>query len=189
MKTVDMSPAEMAEHIVRFKELKPKQGLYEKSGIPTEAYEMLTARTLYTLLAPGDAAGSHQYAAARGPAGLSVTIAECPPGDGPMLHAHMRTHEIFMCLKGRFEVSWGDQGQHRIELDPFDMIDVPLGVTRAFKNVSDETGLLHVTILGADQNDVGYTKAVGDLVAERFGPDVRDAIEANTSMKFTVGAD
>lgn len=189
MKTVDMSPAEMEQHIVRFKELKPKQGLYEKFGIPTKAYEMLTAKTLYTLLAPADAAGSHQYAAARGPAGLSISIAECPPGDGPMLHAHMRTHEIFMCLKGRFEVSWGDEGQHRIVLDPFDTIDVPLGVTRAFRNVSDETGLLHVIILGGDQNDVGYTKAVGDEVAAKFGAEVRDAIEANTSMKFVVGAD
>ena len=68
------------------------------------------------------------------------------------------------------------------------MVDVPLGVTRAFRNVSDETGLLHVIILGGDQNDVGYTKAVGEQVAEKFGPQVRDAIEANTSMKFTVGA-
>jgi uncharacterized RmlC-like cupin family protein len=188
MKTIDMSPAEMDEHIVRFNELQPKQGLYEKLGIPTEAYEMLTAKTLYTVLAPADAAGSHQYAAAKGPAGLSISIAECPPGDGPMLHAHMKTHEIFMCLKGRFEVSWGDEGQHAIVLEPFDTIDVPLGVTRAFKNVSDETGLLHVIILGGDQNDVGYTKAVGEQVAARFGADVRDAIEANTSMKFVVGA-
>jgi uncharacterized RmlC-like cupin family protein len=189
MKTIEIAPAAMAEHIVRFRDLKPKQGLYAKFGIPSAAYEMLTAKTLYTLLAPGDAAGSHQYAAARGPAGLSISIAECPPGDGPMLHAHMKTHEIFFCLKGRFEVSWGDAGEHAIVLEPFDMIDVPLGVTRAFRNVSDETGLLHVTILGGDQNDVGYTRAVGEQVAERFGADVRDAIEANTSMKFTVGAD
>ena len=189
MKTIDIGPRGLEPHIARFKDLKPKQGLYTKFGIPTEAYEMLTAKTLYTLLAPADAAGSHQYAAAHGPAGLSISIAECPPGDGPMLHAHMKTHEIFFCLKGRFEVSWGDDGQYTTILEPFDMVDVPLGVTRAFRNVSDETGLLHVTILGGDQNDVGYTKAVGEQVAAKFGPAVRDAIEANTSMKFVVGAD
>ena len=59
---------------------------------------MLTAKKLYSLLAPGNADGSHQFAAAEGPPGLSITIAECPPGNGPMLHAHMNTHEIFFCL-------------------------------------------------------------------------------------------
>jgi uncharacterized RmlC-like cupin family protein len=189
MKTIDIGPDGMNEHIVRFRELKPKQGVYAKFGIPAAAYEMLTAKTLYTLLAPADAAGSHQFAAARGPAGLSISIAECPPGDGPMLHAHMKTHEIFTCLTGRFEVSWGDAGQYRTILEPLDMVDVPLGVTRAFRNVSDATALLHVIILGGDQNDIGYTKAVGEQVAARFGARVRDAIEANTSMKFTVGAE
>ena len=189
MKTIDIGPDGMRDNIVRFKELQPKKGNYASLGIPTEAYEMLTAKTLYTLLAPADAAGSHQFTAAKGPPGLSLTIAECPPGDGPMLHAHMETHEIFFCLTGRFEVSWGDSGQHHTILEPHDMINVPLGVTRAFRNVSDETALLFVVILGTNQNDVGYAKSVGDEVAARFGSDVRDAIEAHTSMKFSVCAD
>lgn len=49
--------------------------------------------------------------------------------------------------------------------------------------------MLFVVILGTNQNDVGYAKSVGDEVAARFGTDVRDAIEAHTSMKFSVGAD
>lgn len=187
MKTIDVAPEEMDEHIVRFGALAPKKGNYEALGIPVEAYEMLTAKTLYTLLAPADAAGSHQFTAAKGPRDLSVTIAECPPGDGPMLHAHMETHEIFFCLDGRFEVLWGDEGQYSTVLERYDLIDVPLGVTRAFRNVGDETARLFVIILGGNQNDIGYAKSVGDAVAERFGPDVRDAIEAHTSMKFSVG--
>lgn len=189
MKTIDIGPDGMDGHIARFAELRPKKGNYEALGIPVEAYEMLTAKTLYTLLAPAGADGSHRFAPAHGPAGLSLTIAECPPGDGPMLHAHMETHEIFFCLDGRFEVSWGDAGEHSTVLERYDMIDVPLGVTRAFRNVSDETARLFVIILGTNQNDVAYAKSVGAAVAERFGPAVRDAIEANTSMKFTVGAD
>lgn len=189
MKTIDIGPDGLDDHIARFSEMKPKKGNYESLGIPIEAYEMLTAKSLYTLLAPAGASGSHQFAPAKGPEGLSLTIAECPPGDGPMLHAHMETHEIFFCLKGRFEVSWGDEGQYATVLEPHDLVNVPLGVTRAFRNVSDETGLLFVIILGGNQNDVAYAKSVGDQVAERFGSEVRDAIEAHTSMKFTVGAD
>jgi uncharacterized RmlC-like cupin family protein len=187
MKTIDIGPDGMTDHIVRFKDLQPKQGQYKDLGIPLDAYEMLTAKTLYSLLAPGDAAGSHKFAAASGPAGLSITIAECPPGDGPMLHAHMRTHEIFFCLTGKFEVSWGDDGQYSTVLDPHDMVDVPLGVTRAFKNVSDDTALLFVIILGGDQADVAYTHQIGEEVAERYGNDVKQAIETHTSMKFTAG--
>ena len=83
MKTIDIGPDGMAEHIVRRAGWHPKQGNYTELGIPTEAYEMLTAKTLYTLLAPGNAAGSHQFTSAKGPDGLSISIAECPPGDGP----------------------------------------------------------------------------------------------------------
>ncbi len=189
MKTIDIGPDGMQEHIVRFNALQPKKGNYESLGIPTEAYEMLTAKTLYTLLAPADAAGSHQFTAAKGPPGLSLSIAECPPGDGPMLHAHMETHEIFFCLKGKFEIRWGDNGEYRDVLEQHDMVNVPLGVTRAFRNVSDETALLFVIILGTNQNDVGYAKSVGADVAAKYGPEVRDAIEAHTSMKFNVGAE
>ena len=187
MKTIDIGPDGMAEHIVRFNELQPKQGNYVFFVKQKTAYEMLTAKTLYSLLAPASAAGSHQFTSATGPDGLSLSIAECPPGDGPMLHAHMETHEIFFCLRGRFEISWGDEGEHADVLEQFDMVDVPLGVTRAFRNVGDDDALLLVIILGSNQNDIGYARAVGDQVAAKYGPDVRDAIEANTSMKFNVG--
>ena len=187
MKTIDIGPDGMQNHIVRFKDLEPKQGLYEDLGIPNEAYEMLTAKTLYSLLAPGSAAGSHQFAAAAGPPGLSITIAECPPGNGPMLHAHMNTHEIFFCLTGRFEVSWGDEGQYSTILEQHDMIDVPLGVTRAFKNIDGNIALLFVIIMGSDQSDVAYTHKIGEKLVKNFGNEVKEAIETHTSMKFTAG--
>ena len=187
MKTINICPEEMENHIVRFKDLKPKQGLYKDLGIPNEAYEMLTAKTLYSLLAPGNAGGSHQFAAAAGPPGLSITIAECPPGNGPMLHAHMNTHEIFFCLTGRFEVSWGDEGQYSTILEPHDMVDVPLGVTRAFKNIDENVALLFVIILGSDQSDVAYTHKIGEKLVKIFGNEVKEAIETHTSMKFTAG--
>ena len=187
MKTIDINPDEMKNHIVMFKELEPKQGLYENLGIPNEAYEMLTAKKLYSLLAPGNADGSHQFAAAEGPPGLSITIAECPPGNGPMLHAHMNTHEIFFCLTGKFEISWGDEGQYSTILEPHDMIDVPLGVSRAFKNIDENIALLFVIIMGNDQADVAYTHKIGDELEKRFGSKVKQAIETHTSMKFTAG--
>jgi hypothetical protein len=46
---------------------------------------------------------------------------------------------------------------------------------------------LFVIILGGDQADVAYAPQVGEELAARFGADVKAAIEAHTSMKFTAG--
>ena len=104
-----------------------------------------------------------------------------------MIHAHMNTHEIFFCLTGRFEVSWGDEGQYSTILEQHDMIDVPLGVTRAFKNIDGNIALLFVIIMGSDQSDVAYTHKIGEKLVKIFGNEVKEAIETHTSMNFTAG--
>lgn len=187
MKTIDIGPDGMEPHIVRFGKLAPKKGAFVELGIPNEAYEMLAAKTLYTLMAPAGTDGSFANPGIAGPAGLSVSIAECPPGDGPLLHAHTQTHEIFFCLEGRFEISWGDKGQYRTVLEKFDMCNVPLGVMRAFKNVSDTTGRLMTIIQGTAKGDIAYAPEVGKAVEEKFGQPVRAAIEQHTSMRFDAG--
>ena len=182
MKTIEVTPEQMKDRIARFKELRPQSEQYsEDRGIPKEAYEMITAKTLYLLLGPKD----HDAPMARTPAvegepGLSMIIAECPPGDKPMLHAHFKTVETFLCLTGRFRIRWGDEGEHETYLEPFDMISVPRGVCRDFTNVTDETQHLLVIITGRsdeDFRDVGFAPSEGDRVREQFGPDVMKNIE------------
>ena len=45
-----------------------------------------------------------------------------------------------MCLSSRFEIAWGDRGEHTLVLDPLDMISVPRGENRSFRNIGNETG-------------------------------------------------
>ena len=87
-----------------------------------------------------------------------------PPGTGPGLHAHHKTTETFTCLQGRFEFRWGDQGEHSIELDQFDVLAVPAGVCRAFRNISLEQGPLQVLITGGihDIEDIAFPPAVAE---------------------------
>ncbi len=78
MKTVNISPSEMGKHISRFKDLRPQSAYYdEASGIPDEAYQMITAKTLYTLLAPrGNAGPMSASPAVQSDEALSIVIAE-----------------------------------------------------------------------------------------------------------------
>jgi mannose-6-phosphate isomerase-like protein (cupin superfamily) len=67
--------------------------------------------------------------------------------NGPGLHRHLNTVENFLCLSGRFEIAWGVQGEHKLVLEPLDMISVPRGENRSFRNISNQNGRLLVMIV------------------------------------------
>jgi mannose-6-phosphate isomerase-like protein (cupin superfamily) len=180
--TRQVTGEEMLARVAFFRDLKPQSSYYQKQdGIPDEAYETVTAKTLYTLMAPSAKAGPMSAKPAiTADDQLSVIIAECPPGDKPMLHAHFHTTEHFFCLKGRFRIRWGDEGENELFLDPYDMIAVPRGVCRDFTNVTDETAYLLVLITGKgeeDYNDIGFAPSESRIFKDKFGEAVADKLE------------
>ncbi len=193
MKTVQITPEQMEAQIARFGEIKPQSNSYsEEDGIPKEAYETLTAKTLYLLMSPEKQGGpmAHQPAVITADK-MSVIIAECPPGDRPVLHAHHRTNETFFCLDGRFRIRWGDEGENEIFLDPYDMIAVPPGVVRDFTNVSDKTARLLVWITGEaedDFNDIEMPPVEAKALQEKFGDDILEKFE-KIGVSFNAGVD
>jgi uncharacterized RmlC-like cupin family protein len=187
MKTVQITPAEMERRIARFRSTRPQSGYYADSGIPKEAYELMTAKTLYLMMAPPTQGGPMAAKPAIvGAQGMSLIVAECPPGDKPLLHVHFRTNETFMVLKGRFRIRWGDHGEHEVTLEPFDVIAVPPGVCRDFTNVTDETAYLLAIITGQsdeDFDDIAIAPDDARMMRDRFGPEVIEKIEA-TGVQF-----
>jgi quercetin dioxygenase-like cupin family protein len=108
----------------------------------------------------------------KGAAGMTMTLAVCPPGQGPELHAHLNTYETFTVLRGRFEFRWNDDGSERVVLDELDTISLPPGVCRAFRNVDNEEGILQVIITGGvhDMTDIDFApKAKEDIESVRPG--------------------
>ena len=180
--TISVTPEAMEKRIARFAKARPQRDFYDKEqGIPGEAYEAVTAKILYTLMAPSEQSGpmsaTPQVIADDK---LSVIIAEVPPGDKPMLHAHFFTTEHFFCLKGRFKVRWGDEGENETFLDPFDMIAVPRAVCRDFTNVTDEAAYLLVLITGdaeEDYNDIGFAPSESEKFKAEFGEEVAQKLE------------
>jgi mannose-6-phosphate isomerase-like protein (cupin superfamily) len=182
MPTLTPTPDEMASRIVRFDTIQPKKSRLEAAeGIPAKALEAIAANSIYLYMAPGTAPGAgNQNPGIKSLDGLTVNICRCPPGDGPALHAHDRTVETFMTLRGEFEVSWGDTGEHLTALKQFDMISVPPRVMRSFRNIGTEEAILLVLIQGETRDvatDVQYAPETGRRIADEFGEDVRTRIE------------
>ena len=193
MKTITVTLEEMERRVARFSQITPQSNSYsEKDGIPKEAYEMLTAKTLYLLMSPECQGGpmAHQPAVVTKDK-MSVIIAECPPGDHPLLHAHHRTNETFFCLDGRCRIRWGDEGENQTFLEQYDMIAVPPGVVRDFTNVSDKTARLLVWITGEtedDFNDIEMPPIEAQRLEEKFGNEVLKKFK-NIGVSFNAGLD
>ena len=193
MKTITVTLEEMESRVARFSQITPQSNSYsEEDGIPKEAYEMLTAKTLYLLMSPECQGGpmAHQPAVVTKDK-MSVIIAECPPGDRPLLHAHHRTNETFFCLDGRFRIRWGDEGENQTFLEQYDMIAVPPGVVRDFTNVSDKTARLLVWITGEtedDFNDIEMPPIEAQRLEEKFGNEVLKKFK-NIGVRFNAGVD
>lgn len=172
---------DLSKRIARFKDLKPyKQSIMENTGIPAEAVEMVSAKSVYPVMSPEGWEGRAAVAAVTGENGLTVTIAECPPGNNPGLHSHSNTIENFFCLNGRFKISWGETGENSTILNPLDFISVPAGVYRDFNNISDETARLLVMIQTPEndvRDEVVFHPDVGKNIAAKFGEETVEALD------------
>jgi mannose-6-phosphate isomerase-like protein (cupin superfamily) len=160
---------------------RPKPGA---GVLPQEIVDFMTATENYSYLAPAMEGQSvvQRYAALQGgDAGdaISVSLAVCKPGDGPALHAHRNTVEAFFCLSGRFAITWGDRGEHSVQLEQWDFIHMPKGVVRTFTNIGDTDGALLVIIQGMrdEFDDIVNPPYVAEQIAETFGPQALEQLQ------------
>jgi quercetin dioxygenase-like cupin family protein len=170
MKTISLSQADMQRRIARFKALKPLP--IQNPSIPEKARDVVYARKLLSVIGLETRTPINAEAPITGAAGMTMTLAVCPPGQGPGLHSHRQTYETFTVLKGRFEVTWNDDGSGRAELELYDTVSFPPGVCRAFRNIGAEEGILQVVITGGvhDMTDIDFSEnARKDIEAVRAG--------------------
>jgi len=190
MKTIRIDDSAMARRVARFRELKPLQ-IQQSSRVPQAARDVVYARTLLSVIGLEGAAKTPVNANAPivGAGGITLTYAVCPPGQGPSLHAHRKTYETFVVMRGRFEVTWNDNGENRVELEQFDTNSVPPGVCRAFRNIGEEDAMLQAIISGGvhDFNDIDFADASAKKI-ESVGPGILDEFK-KVGFTFTAGDD
>jgi len=190
MRTIDISQDEMETRVARYGDLEPMEA-QKNMDVPLEAADIVWSRKLLSVIGLDDGLKTPINSAApiKGAAGITMTLAQCPPGTGPSLHAHQQTYETFTVMKGKFEVYWNDNGENRVELDLYDTISVPPGVCRGFTNISDEEGILQVIISGGvhDMNDIDFARVCGERI-EEIQPGLTKEFE-KTGLTFTAGKD
>lgn len=188
METIDVTQEAMEARIVRFDGVVPSNRSGRERGVPAVVTELLIPRALYPIMGPEGSDSPVFNFAMHGPDGVSMTVCEVDPGDGPALHAHHTTDEVFFVLEGDFRIEWGDHGEHAVELGRFDTIAVPPRVVRRFENVGERTAYLLALVCGGAEGitEVEYTPDVGAQVVASGGPEVRSLLEA-AGVGFSAG--
>lgn len=151
---IDCSPDEMERYIARFDDL-----IEDKEIFPDIKLEALGDRKHYHVISHRSHLGPARITT---PHHFHMSFLKVPPGNGARLHAH-RLPEVFVVLKGRFAIIWGERGEHEVELGEFDTISVPVNVMRTFRNIGDGEGLLQAIYDGP-----------GEVLGEIFRPAAAD---------------
>jgi uncharacterized RmlC-like cupin family protein len=186
----DPTTAEMNARIGRFKDLKPyRSQLDDTRGIPAAAIQRVSASNVYPVMSPEGWTGRNAIAPVKGAPGLTVSIAECPPGDNPGLHIHTKATENFFCLNGRFRIEWGANAEHSTILEQNDFISVPPGIYRNFVNLSDETARLLAIIQappGDTEDEVVMPPSVRQELLDTYGA---ETLEKMNELGFRFAAE
>jgi quercetin dioxygenase-like cupin family protein len=154
-----MSKAAMLARVARFKELKPSTKAFVDTLIPGHE------REIFNVIGRGVTEDTSLNPAITDARDFNVTMVRAQPGKGAALHAHP-TVEVFISLKSRFGVYWGDRGEEEIVLEPWDTISVPPGVMRGFRNVGAEEGYLLAILGGTDAGHVAWAAQVLDAAKQ-----------------------
>ena len=168
MQTSTISQQQMEQRVARYRTLEPL-AIQQDNAVPQGARDVVYARKLLSVIGLEGSAKTPINSAAPiiGAGGMTMTIAVCPPGQGPGLHSHRATYETFTVLTGTFEITWNDKGENRLVLEQFDTISIPPGVCRAFRNIGAVEGTLQVIITGGvhDMNDIAFSVQAAEQIA------------------------
>ncbi|MBL6958617.1 MAG: cupin domain-containing protein [Rhodospirillales bacterium] len=146
MARIQVSKAEMLKRTAFFKDLKPSKQGYVDTRIPEHE------RDTYNVIGRGVTEDPSLAPAITAAEGFNITYIGAEPGKGAALHDHP-TVEVFVILTGKWAVYWGEEGENEIDVGPFDVVSLPVGVMRGFRNTGDDHAFL-MAILGGD--DSGY---------------------------------
>ncbi len=150
---------EMTARTARFEQLSASKQAFVDTRIPEHE------RVIFNVIGAGVTEDPDLAPAIASAEGFNVTYVGADPGKGAALHSHP-TVEVFIPMSGRWAVYWGDDGEQEIELGPWDVVSVPVGVLRGFRNIGDSHAHLMAIIGGTDSGKVGWAQSVLDRARE-----------------------
>ena len=155
----EVSREVMLSRTARFKGLKPSAVAFVDTKLPGHE------RDIFNIIGAGVTEDADLKPAISAVDGFNVTYSGAEPGKGAALHSH-QTVEVFIPMTGTWSVYWGDDGENEVILEPWDVVSVPVGVMRGFKNVGTEHALLMAIIGGTDAGKVDWAESVLERAAQ-----------------------
>ncbi len=153
MKTRSISQAEMETRVARFARMKPNKAAFVDTRLPDHQ------RDIFNMIGYGGNEDPNTKPAIADAQGFTVTHNGCEPGKGSALHSH-ETIEVFVPLTGRWLIYWGDDGENEVILEQGDVISIPTGVMRGFRNAGSEYAILIGIIEGSNPPGVVWHDSV-----------------------------
>src|SRR6267143_1442426 len=138
------SREEMMKRVARFRDLKGSDGGLPDSPLPEcrrKLYAVIgfqppmTDNPAATSPVGGDASAMPAIAIAEG---FNLGYCKAKPGKGPLMHNH-DTNETFIPITGKWRCEWNEgQAMEHVDLNPLDVISLPVGVARGSVSQSVE---------------------------------------------------
>lgn len=156
-----ITPKDMEKRTARFKDLTYSSQGYLDTRIPAHK------RDTYNVIGHGVTEDASLAPAITDAEDFNITYIGAEPGCGAALHDHPSV-EVFIAMTGKWAIIWGEKNEHEIVIEPFDVVSVPPGIMRGFRNEGDEHGFIMAILGGSDAGKVFWPRnVVGE--AEKTG--------------------
>ena len=108
----------------------------------------------YALIGPGVSQNPNQPISLRERHGFQVGGVSMPHGKMNPPHMHF-TCEVFICVRGEWEIMWGFNPDHRsVRIGAGDIVSVPTWIYRGFRNVGIDDGFMFTALGGDDTGGI-----------------------------------
>lgn len=153
MASIEMSTEDMLRRVARFEDLEANTQAFVDSRIPGHE------RNIYNVIGTGVNEDPETEPAIAAAEDFTITYIGAEPGKGAALHAHP-TVEVFVPITGSWAIYWGGEGGQQLVLGQADVISVPPGVMRGFRNAGEKYAYLMAIIGGGDSGKVTWGPGV-----------------------------
>jgi len=151
---------EMLQRVAKFQQLTPSSRPLVDAVLPQ------FQREIFNVIGGGVTEDASMKVPITAVEGFHLSIIKAGPKKGTGLHNH-RTVEVFMPLTGTWSVQWGDEGENELTLGQWDVISVPTGIMRGFRNDSAEEAYMLAIVGGDDPGRVAWSGDVMSAVRDK----------------------
>ncbi|MEN9761941.1 MAG: hypothetical protein RI906_1767 [Pseudomonadota bacterium] len=145
----DLDQAGLAARFIPFDSLRYSTEAFIDYRIPE-----CSPKFNYALIGPGVSQNPKQPVSLRERHGFQVGAVSMPHGKMNPPHMHF-TCEVFICVRGQWDVLWGfNPGHHSARIVAGDIVSVPTWIYRGFRNVGIDDGFMFTALGGDDTGGI-----------------------------------